>query len=279
MSTCDKNCDSCESKDNCDHKLVDRMDKIQNKIMVLSGKGGVGKSSVAASLALSLSAQGAKVGLLDLDFHGPSIPTLFGVQGMSLVSDGENLIPLEAKGIKIISVGFLLEDPDSAVIWRGPMKMGVIQQFLRDVEWGDLDYLIMDFPPGTGDEALSACQTVPNATGGIIVTTPQEVSLSDCRKSIDFCRKLNLPILGVIENMNGFVCPKCGEVTPIFSTGGGEKMAKADDLPFLGSLPLDPTFTRNCDEGNITVDLDSPVVEGIKAAAMEIQNCLKGVLK
>ncbi len=279
MSTCDHNCESCESKDNCDHKLIDRMDKIKNKIMVLSGKGGVGKSSVAASLALSLASQGNKVGLLDLDFHGPSIPTLFGVQGMSLVSDGENMIPLEAKGIKLLSVGFLLENQDSAVIWRGPMKMGVIQQFLRDVEWGELDYLIMDFPPGTGDEALSACQTVPNAAGGIIVTTPQEVSLSDCRKSIDFCRKLNLPILGVIENMNGFVCPKCGEVTPIFSTGGGEKMAKSDNLPFLGSLPLDPNFTRKCDEGNITVDLDSPVVEGIKAAAMEIQNHLLGVLK
>ncbi|OQY32759.1 MAG: hypothetical protein B6241_10065 [Spirochaetaceae bacterium 4572_59] len=279
MSTCDSNCNSCESKDNCDHKLIDRMNKIKNKIMVLSGKGGVGKSSVAATLALSLASQGNKVGLLDLDFHGPSIPTLFGVQGMSLVSDGENLVPLEAKGIKLLSVGFLLENQDSAVIWRGPMKIGVIQQFLRDVEWGDLDYLIMDFPPGTGDEALSACQTVPNATGGIIVTTPQEVSLADCRKSIDFCRKLKLPILGVVENMNGFVCPKCGEVTPIFSTGGGEKMAKSDNLPFLGSLPLDPTFTRKCDEGNITVDLDSPVVEGIKAAAIEIQNSLKGVLK
>ena len=279
MSTCDHNCESCDSKDNCDHKLIDRMDKIQNKIMVLSGKGGVGKSSVAASLALSLAAKGAKVGLLDLDFHGPSIPTLFGVQGMSLVSDGENMIPLEAKGIKLLSVGFLLEDPDSAVIWRGPMKMGVIQQFLRDVEWGELDYLIMDFPPGTGDEALSACQTVPNASGAVIVTTPQEVSLSDCRKSIDFCRKLNLPILGVIENMNGFVCPKCGEVTPIFSTGGGEKMARTDNLPFLGSLPLDPVYTKNCDEGKISADLDSPVVEGLKAAAESILNSLQGVLK
>ena len=279
MSTCDHNCDSCDSSENCDHKLIDRMDKIQNKIMVLSGKGGVGKSSVAATLALSLASQGARVGLLDLDFHGPSIPTLFGVQGMSLVSDGENMVPLEAKGIKLLSVGFLLEDPDSAVIWRGPMKMGVIQQFLRDVEWGDLDYLIMDFPPGTGDEALSACQTVPNATGGVIVTTPQEVSLSDCRKSIDFCRKLKLPILGVMENMNGFVCPKCGELTPIFSTGGGEKMAGTEGLPFLGSLPLDPAFTRKCDEGNITVDLESPVVEGIRAAAVSIQNSLQGVLK
>ena len=166
MSTCDHNCESCESKDNCDHKLIDRMDKIKNKIMVLSGKGGVGKSSVAASLALSLASQGNKVGLLDLDFHGPSIPTLFGVQGMSLVSDGENMIPLEAKGIKLLSVGFLLENQDSAVIWRGPMKMGVIQQFLRDVEWGELDYLIMDFPPGTGDEALSACQTRTQCSRG-----------------------------------------------------------------------------------------------------------------
>ena len=279
MSQCDQNCESCDSKETCDPKLTKRMSRIQNKIMVLSGKGGVGKSSVSATLALSLAAEGKKVGLLDLDFHRPSIPTLFGLQGMPLQSDGENLIPLEAKGIKIISVGFLLEDPDSAVIWRGPMKMGVLQQFLKDVEWGDLDYLIMDFPPGTGDEALSACQTVPDATGAIIVTTPQEVSLSDCRKCINFCQKMELPILGVMENMNGFVCPDCGKVTPIFSTGGGQKMAEADNLPFLGSLPLDPVFTKECDEGKISVENGSPVVSGIKEAAVTIHSNLEGVLQ
>jgi ATP-binding protein involved in chromosome partitioning len=259
---------------NSDPKFDDRMGKIHHTIMVLSGKGGVGKSSIAASLALSLSAEGAKVGLLDLDFHGPSIPTLFGVQGMPIQSDGENLFPLEAKGIKILSVGFLLDHQDSAVIWRGPMKIGMLKQFLRDAEWGELDYLIMDFPPGTGDEALSACQTVPNPAGAIIVTTPQEVSLADCRKSINFCRKMNLPILGVMENMNGFVCPKCGEVTPIFSTGGGKIMADKEDLEFLGSLPLDPLFTKGCDEGNISIETASPVTAGIQAAAKKIHNSL-----
>lgn len=277
MSQCDQNCDSCEEKESCDPKLRDRMSRIDRKIMILSGKGGVGKSSVAASLALSLAEGGAKVGLLDLDFHGPSIPTLFGLRGMPVQSDGENLIPLEAKGIRILSVGFLLDDPDSAVIWRGPMKMGVLQQFLRDVDWGDLDYLIMDFPPGTGDEALSACQTVPDPSGAVIVTTPQEVSLSDCRKSINFCRKLELPILGVLENMNGFVCPDCGKVTPIFSSGGGRAMAEKEALPFLGSLPLDPAFTLSCDEGRTAADTDSPVTRGIREAAAILQKNLQGV--
>ncbi len=277
--SCDQNCSSCETKESCDPKLTKRMNRIKNKIMILSGKGGVGKSSVAATLALSLAAEGMKVGLMDVDFHGPSIPTLFGVRGMPLQSDGENLFPLETRGIKMISVGFLLEDPDSAVIWRGPMKQGVLTQFLKDVEWGDLDYLIMDFPPGTGDEALSAVQTVPDPTGAVIVTTPQEVSLSDCRKSINFCRKLELPVLGVIENMSGFVCPDCGSTHQIFSTGGGKKMAEAENLPFLGSLPLDPTFTERCDKGNITVELESPVAGGIREAAKNLNKSLTGVLK
>jgi len=261
MSECNECCDDCKEKENCDPKLQKKLKGIKHKIMVLSGKGGVGKSSVAASLAAALAAQGKKVGLLDLDFHGPSIPTLFGLQGMPVLSDGEELQPLETGGIKVLSVGFLMENTDSAVIWRGPMKMGILQQFLRDVAWGELDYLIMDFPPGTGDEALSACQTIQDATGGIIVTTPQEVSLADCRKSIDFCRKLDLPVLGVVENMNGFVCPDCGKVSHIFSTGGGEKMAGDMSLPFLGSIPLDPAFTQVCDRGEILKDNSSPVRE------------------
>jgi len=244
---------------NEDHKLQmqveqeqirDRIKQIKHQVLVLSGKGGVGKSTVAVNLAISLSLEGKKVGLLDIDIHGPSIPKVLNLEGASLQADGETLLPVEvSENLKVMSIGFLLPNNDDAVIWRGPRKYHMIKQFLKDVNWGELDFLIIDSPPGTGDEPLSIVQLLENADGAVIVTTPQEVALSDVRKGISFCRNLNLPVIGVLENMSGFVCPKCGEVTDIFKSGGGEKMAKQMNVSFLGRIPIDPQIVRACDSG------------------------------
>ncbi|MFA6713899.1 MAG: Mrp/NBP35 family ATP-binding protein [Victivallales bacterium] len=251
MAECNKDCGSCESAGTCDLKLKERLSSIKHKVMVLSGKGGVGKSSVSVNLAVSLAMNGMKVGLLDIDFHGPSVPTMLGLKKITLNTGDDGIIPAEVHNLKVVSISMLLEkDNDNAIIWRGPMKAGVLKQLLENVNWGELDYLIMDFPPGTGDEALSACQLVSDADGGIIVTTPQEVSLSDCRRCISFCRQLGLPVLGVLENMSGFVCPKCGEIADIFGCGGGEDMAKSYNVPFLGKIPLDPELRASCDSGH-----------------------------
>lgn len=249
---CNGQCDSCGSAGDCGNKkLSERMNLVKHKIYVMSGKGGVGKSTVAATLALALAEKGAKVGLLDVDFHGPSQPTLFGVQDVRPESDGEELIPVEVNGIRLVSIGNLLENQDSAIVWRGPAKMGVLKQLLEEVQWGELDYLLFDFPPGTGDEALSACQLVPGEKGAIIVTTPQEVSLADCRKCMDFCSQVEVPLLGIIENMSGFICPDCGKFHEIFSSGGGKKLADKAEVPLLAKIPIDPKFLQECDKGNI----------------------------
>jgi len=242
------------SKDNPDELLEEqamqeRLGQIKHKIIVLSGKGGVGKSTVAANLAVSLMLSGKRVGLLDVDIHGPSIPKMLGLEDARISIQDEVMLPVEKAGLKVMSIGFLLQSRDDAVIWRGPMKMSVIKQFLKDVDWGELDYLVIDSPPGTGDEPLSVCQLVKNADGAVIVTTPQDVATNDVRKSINFCQQLNLPVLGVVENMSGFVCPKCGELTAIFKTGGGERMATDMHVPFLGRIPLDPKVGEACDEG------------------------------
>lgn len=219
-------------------------------ILVLSGKGGVGKSTVAANLAVSLSLQGYATGLLDTDFHGPSIPKLLGMEGTRLTSsDGKRLNPAELGSMKVISVDFMLGSRTDAVIWRGPMKMNVIKQLFNDVNWGKLDYMIIDSPPGTGDEPLSVVQLLPEPTGAVIVTTPQEVSLSDVRRSIQFCNTLKLPVLGVIENMSGFVCPHCGERTELFGSGGGERMASEMGVNFLGRVPIEPDIVTSGDSG------------------------------
>ncbi|HHO75257.1 MAG TPA: chromosome partitioning protein ParA [Deltaproteobacteria bacterium] len=234
-----------------DQALKNRLSLIKHKIMVLSGKGGVGKSTVAANVAVALAMEGRRVGILDIDFHGPSIPTLLNLEGRQIQHDGESLLPAElAEGVKVISLGFFLKDPSDAVIWRGPMKMNVIKQLLTEVKWGELDYLIMDFPPGTGDEPLSVAQLVPDSDGAIIVTTPQNLSTIDVRKSITFCRKLNVPVIGVIENMSGFVCPECRTVLDIFKTGGGEKMASEMGVPFLARIPIDPQVVEASDSGS-----------------------------
>jgi ATP-binding protein involved in chromosome partitioning len=231
-------------------QLQNRLRSIRHKILVLSGKGGVGKSTVAANLAVTLALAGRRVGLLDVDIHGPSIPKMLRIEdaGVEVVTEGV-LRPVDAAGIKVMSIGFLLRHRDDAVIWRGPMKMGVIKQFLKDVEWGDLDYLVIDSPPGTGDEPLSVCQLVEDADGAVIVTTPQDVATADVRRSISFCRQLGMPVLGVIENMSGFVCPKCGEVTDIFKSGGGQRLATEMHAPFLGRIPIDPAVAEACDAG------------------------------
>jgi ATP-binding protein involved in chromosome partitioning len=261
-STCktcdDKNCSAQNKKANESEQdfldrqiLQQRMCKIKNKILVLSGKGGVGKSTIAVNLAMSLALNGERVGLVDVDIHGPSVPKLLNLEHAKLVGTSDNTIMpiVHNSSMKVMSVGFFLEEQDDALIWRGPRKFGLIKQFLTDVVWGELDYLIFDLPPGTGDEPLSICQLIENPDGAVIVTTPQGIAITDVRKSVNFCKKLDLPILGVIENMSGFICPKCGELTHIFSYGGAKKMADEMNIPFLGEIPLDPEIVKNGDSG------------------------------
>lgn len=262
-------CNSC-SKDDCAakkkvpeenqkefqdrQKLLSRLCRIKNKIIVLSGKGGVGKSTVAVNLAFSLLKAGKSVGLLDTDIHGPSIPTMLGLNGKRPIAEPEGIIPIDVNGVKVMSVGLFLSNEDEAVIWRGPLKMGVIKQFLMDVIWGDLDYLVIDSPPGTGDEPLSVCQLIGEITGAVIVTTPQRVSEVDVRKSITFCQHLNVPVLGVVENMGSFACPHCGKVTKLFGEGAGQKISRDMDVPFLGSIPIDPEIAYSSDAGKVFVN-------------------------
>ena len=234
-------------------KLQSRLCRIRHKIVVLSGKGGVGKSTVAVNLATALMMMGKRVGLLDIDIHGPSIPTMLGLEGETILRCEDGLLPIELDSMKVMSLGFFLQSHDSAVIWRGPMKMAIIKQFLRDVVWGDLDYLIIDSPPGTGDEPLSVCQLIGKMDGAVIVTTPQKLAALDVRKSITFCRHLHVPVLGVVENMSGFACPKCHEVTQILPSGEGKHIAQDMSVPFLGSIPMDPQIAESCDSGRVFI--------------------------
>ena len=252
-SECNHDCSSCSSSANCSNKVQkpDNSKFLKHTIVVMSGKGGVGKSTISVNLAVSLALKGKKVGLLDVDIHGPSIPTMLHLQSEHVMSNGEKLLPVEKAGLKIISVGLLLENPDDAIVWRGPMKIGAITQFINDVEWGELDYLIVDAPPGTGDEPLSVFQTITGKSSAVIVTTPQEVSAADVRKSLNFCKLMNVEVDGIIENMSGFVCPCCKTLTPIFNTGGGEKMAKEFNVPFLGKIPIEPAIGQSCDKGEV----------------------------
>ncbi len=231
-------------------QIRQRIKQIKHQILVLSGKGGVGKSTVAVNLAVSLALSGKKVGLLDIDIHGPSIPKILNLEGKAIRAAGDVILPVETlENLKVMSIGFLLRGSSDAVIWRGPMKYQIIKQFLKDVQWGNLDFLIVDSPPGTGDEPLSVVQLLENADGAIIVTTPQEVALSDVRRCITFCHNLRLPVLGVLENMSGFVCPNCGEKTDVFKSGGGEIMAGQMHVRFLGRIPIDPQIVQACDSG------------------------------
>ncbi|MGD9637567.1 MAG: P-loop NTPase [Alphaproteobacteria bacterium] len=251
QDSCSHDCKSCSA--NCASRAPLANNNIKHKIVVLSGKGGVGKSTVAVNLATSLMLKGQKVGILDVDIHGPSVPTMLGLEKARFESDGVSILPASVGSLKVASVGFLLEDQDDAIIWRGPIKNTVIKQFVNDVSWGDLDCLVIDCPPGTGDEALGICEQIKDIDGVVIVTTPQEVAGADVRKSINFCLKLGLKVLGVVENMSGFVCPHCGEITEIFKSGGGEKTAAKFNLPLFAKIPVEPNIGKACDDGKAFV--------------------------
>ena len=232
-------------------RILDNLKRIRHKLVVMSGKGGVGKSTVAANLAMSLAGAGKRVGLMDIDIHGPNIPKMLGIDDKRIIASANGIEPIMAhENLKVMSMALLLDSKDRAVIWRGPMKTGLIRQFLSDVNWGELDYLIMDLPPGTGDEPLSIAQNIPTGSHAVIVTTPQEVSILDVGKSLDFARQLNMKIVGIIENMSGFACPHCGENIDLFGKGGGEILAVREGVPFLGSIPLDPAIAISGDSGS-----------------------------
>ena len=272
---CDENCSTCSSGQpqgppKSGPKGLPPKAKIDVKhvILVLSGKGGVGKSTVSVNLAFALANHGKNVGLLDLDFHGPSIPKMLGIEDQRPTVLAHAIEPVHMTGnLAVMSMAFLLPDTSSPVIWRGPMKMGAIQQFLAEVNWGSLDYLVVDLPPGTGDEALTIVQLAPNVKGAVVVTTPQDVAVLDAVKAVKFIEKLELPVIGIIENMSGMICPHCKETIDLFSTGGGKKAAEDLGVPFLGAIPLDPEMVKAGDEGRpyILRHVDSPTWKAVNA--------------
>ena len=272
---CDENCSTCSSGYPQDApksapKGLPPKAKIDVKhvILVLSGKGGVGKSTVSVNLAFALASHGKNVGLLDLDFHGPSIPKMLGIEDQRPAVLAHAIEPVHVTGnLAVMSMAFLLPDTSSPVIWRGPMKMGAIQQFLAEVNWGSLDYLVVDLPPGTGDEALTIAQLAPNVKGAVVVTTPQDVAVLDAVKAVKFIEKLELPVIGIIENMSGMICPHCKETIDLFSTGGGKKAAEDLGVPFLGAIPLDPEMVKAGDKGRpyILRHVDSPTWKAVNA--------------
>ncbi|MEO0155773.1 MAG: Mrp/NBP35 family ATP-binding protein [candidate division WOR-3 bacterium] len=258
--------------------LEKNITQITAKILVLSNKGGVGKSFVAVNLAAGLSKLGAKVGILDADIHGPSVAKMLGFEGRPPMMDEDGIIPFTVNSnLVAFSMASLLQDADTPVIWRGPLKMSVLKQFLAEINWGKLDYLVVDSPPGTGDEPLSVIQLIRNLTGAIIVTTPQDIALLDSRKCVHFLRQLSTPILGILENMSGFVCPHCGKEIDIFKTGGGEKAAKELGVPFLGRIPLDPHIVESTDNGKPIVAQypDSNSAKVIMAICKEIDSIVR----
>ena len=273
-------CESCSETQSCseDEKKAHRerivgekLSHIDHRIMVMSGKGGVGKSTVAVNLAVSLARKGYEVGILDADVHGPNIPKMLGLDHSRLMGTPQGILPVPFySNLKVLSIAFMLPENDAPVVWRGPMKHGVFQQFLGEVEWGDLDYLIVDLPPGTGDEPLSIAQLIGEVDASVIVTTPQEVALLDSRKAVVFSRMVQVPVAGIVENMSGFLCPHCGKEIDLFKIGGGEKAARDLQVPFLGRIPLDPQIVRNCDQGNpfVAANPDSAAA----MAFMEIGN-------
>lgn len=261
--------------------LARKMCQIGYKLLVMSGKGGVGKSTVAANLAASLALTGKCVGLLDVDIHGPSIPKLMGLENQGVVVHGQEIAPIEiGPNLKVMSIGFLLSSAADAVIWRGPMKYGVIRQFLKDVEWGSLDYLVIDSPPGTGDEPLSVAQLVGQPAGAVLVTTPQDLAVADVRRSVSFCEKLKLPVVGIIENMSGLACPHCGGRIELFKTGGGESLAREMGVPFLGAIPIDPRIVE-CGDAGVPYSqrfAESPAAAAFAAIVRQINGATKATV-
>jgi Mrp family chromosome partitioning ATPase len=264
---------SSATAESSENAIAENLAGVKHKIVVLSGKGGVGKSTVATNLAVGLAQKGFRVGLMDVDVHGPSVPHLLHLQGTTPRVDAEGLHPVPyGQNLHVISVGFLLSDDKQPVIWRGPLKTGVIQQFLRDVRWGELDYLIVDCPPGTGDEPLSVLQYIGDRTHAVVVTTPQAIAVADVRRSVSFCRSTATPILGIVENMSGYLCPHCGKVEYLFSRNGGEELAKEMGVAFLGRIPLDPRMVKAGDEGRVLIaqEEESPAVEAFRRVMMPV---------
>ena len=248
-----------------EESIKKRLSGIKYKVAVMSGKGGVGKSFVTANLAFALAFKGYKVGILDADFYGPSIPKMTGTEGHRVFATDRGIIPVVGPlGVKIVSVDFMLPDDTTPVIWRGPMLSNAMLELLENVDWGELDYLLIDLPPGTGDAPLTVAQMIPNITGAVIVTIPSEVSQKVVMKSINFAKKLNLPILGIIENMAGFTCPCDGKTYPIFGSGGGKKIAEEANVPFLGSVPLDPRISE-CNDKGVPFFVEYPETPAAKA--------------
>ena len=248
------------------------MKAIKHKIMIMSNKGGVGKSTIALNLAYGLSEKGRTIGILDADLHGPNMVKMVGIQGKKLEARGDKILPIRVtQNLKLVSLALVLGSPDEPIIWRGPLKMKAIKQFIEDVEWGELDYLIIDSPPGTGDEPLSVVQLISGIDGVIIVTTPQEVALLDSRKAVNFAKSLNVPVLGIIENMSGFACPYCGREIDLFKKGGGEKAALEMDVPFLGRIPIDPQIVESGDKGDPFVDKESKAAGAMKKIIHRIE--------
>jgi ATP-binding protein involved in chromosome partitioning len=264
-----------------EQRLRLKMSKIKHKIAVISGKGGVGKSTVTVNLAVAFALQGHtdKVGVLDADIHGPCVPKMLGLKGQKLIGGPAGMLfPVTGQhGIKVVSMDFLLPSDEAPVIWRGPLKMRVIQQFLSDIAWGELDFLFVDLPPGTGDEPLSVMQLIPDIDGVIIVTMPSEVSQAVVKKAISFAKQLGVPIIGIIENMSGFVCPECGAELDIFKTGGGKRIAKDLSVPYLGKIPIDPAICVDSDRGIpfVAENPASPAVKAFAEIVMKIKQFLK----
>jgi Mrp family chromosome partitioning ATPase len=250
-------------------RLQDTLFQIRHKIMVMSGKGGVGKSTVAINLAAALALGGRQIGILDADLHGPDVPRMLGIEGRHLTGRGNTVDPVEVfSGFKAVSMALLAHDPDEAIIWRGPLKHATIKKFLGNVNWGNLDFLVVDLPPGTGDEPLSVARLIREVDGAVIVTTPQDVALLDSRKAVSFSKLLNVPVLGIVENMSGMACPHCGESIDLFKVGGGEQAARELDVPFLGRIPIDPRVVIGADLGQPLVA--DPAESLVKAAFYDL---------
>ena len=244
--------DAADKKAETRKRLDEKFSRIRHKIMVISGKGGVGKSTVACNIAAALARRGYRVGILDADLHGPDVPKMLGIEDRKLTGIGGQIEPVEVfKGLTAVSMGLLGNSPDEAIAWRGPRKHGAIRQFMTDVNWGMLDYLVVDLPPGTGDEPLSVAKLIGNVDGAVVVTTPQGVALLDSRKAVSFSKMIELPVLGIVENMSGLVCPLCGGTIDLFKTGGGEKAAEELGVPFLARIPIDPQLVERCDSGEL----------------------------
>jgi len=284
----DQVCGACSSAQSCDAQtqerhldelLSRRQAQIKNRIVVMSGKGGVGKTTVAVNLAVALASAGKAVGILDADVHGPNIPKMLGLNGRHAMGGDTGLVPItSAANVKVMSMAFMLPDEDSPVIWRGPMKHGVFKQFLAEVDWGSLDYLIVDLPPGTGDEPLSIAHLLGKPLWAVVVTTPQDVALLDSRKSVVFGRTLEMNVLGIVENMSGLICPHCGERIDLFKTGGGERSSRDLMAPFLGAIPIDPTVVTGGDAG-IPISVMSPdsvAAEAFRSLAVQIEAAIDG---